>query len=100
MKLIPLEDILNTFSAEDRTEIEINAQKMILECQLQQLQDELTKLGQEHSQHLGIQNPIPAPLDNNSLIGISALKNYVETMGGKLSLHIDFPTGKHLGFNI
>lgn len=96
-----LDELLNRLSIEDRTEVERNANKMIIDYQLQLLHEELQTSQQQLADAMGISQPALPTLENHgSEITLSTLKHYVETMGGKLRIDVELPTGKHVGFRI
>lgn len=96
-----LDELLNRLSIEDRTEVERNANKMIIDYQLQLLHEELQTSQQQLADALGISQPTLPTLENHGPeITLSTLKHYVETMGGKLRIDVELPTGKHVGFRI
>lgn len=96
-----LDELLNRLSIEDRTEVERNANKMIIDYQLQLLHEELQTSQQQLADAMGISQPtLPTLKNHGSEITLSTLKHYVETMGGKLRIDVELPTGKHVGFRI
>ncbi|MNR51890.1 Antitoxin HigA [compost metagenome] len=65
---------------------------------LAQLREQLELSQSELAKALGISQPSVANLEKRGAeIKLSSLKRYVEAMGGKLSLDIELPDGKHLG---
>lgn len=101
MKLVNLDDIIATFSPEQRAEVERNAEAMILDYQLHQLREELELSQKQLAEAMGITQPTLSAIENRGAeIKLSTLKRYVETMGGKLRIDVELPTGKHVGFNI
>lgn len=101
MKLVNLDDIMATFSPEQRAEVESNAEAMILDYQLHQLREALELSQKQLAEAMGITQPTLSAIENRGAeIKLSTLKRYVETMGGKLRIDVELPTGKHVGFNI
>ncbi|MBE9579970.1 MULTISPECIES: helix-turn-helix domain-containing protein [Moraxella] len=96
-----LEQLLNKLSPEQRAEVERNAEAMILDYQLHQLREELELSQKQLAEAMGITQPTLSAIENRGAeIKLSTLKRYVETMGGKLRIDVELPTGKHVGFNI
>ncbi|MBE9591822.1 helix-turn-helix transcriptional regulator [Moraxella sp. K127] len=96
-----LEQLLNKLSPEQRAEVERNAEAMILDYQLHQLREELELSQKQLAEAMGITQSTLSAIENRGAeIKLSTLKRYVETMGGKLRIDVELPTGKHVGFNI
>lgn len=101
MKLFKLEELMATFSPEERAEVERNAEQMIMAYQIQQIREELELSQQQLADAMGIKQPTLSAIENRGAeIKLSTLKRYVESMGAKLRIDVELPTGKHIGFNI
>lgn len=100
-KLTSLDDFLATFSAEDRQKIDEMAQELMLESGLAQLRQDLELSQKDLAEALGISQPAVAQIEQRgNELKLSTLKRYVETMGGKLSLAVQMPTGHSRIFHI
>ncbi|OTG60614.1 ATP-binding protein [Acinetobacter sp. ANC 3903] len=47
-----------------------------------------------------MKNIVSAIENRDNDLKISSIKKYVEAMGGKLRIDVEFPTEKHIGFNV
>lgn len=55
----------------------------------------------ELARNMGISQPSVVAIEQRgSDVKLSTMKRYVEAMGGKMSIDIELPTGKHVGFNV
>ena len=76
------------------------AEQEILEMRLSILREQLELSQVEMAQRLGISQPSVANLEKRGQeIKLSSLKRYVEAMGGKLTLDVQLPDGRHIGMN-
>ena len=76
------------------------AEQEILEMRLSMLREQLELSQVEMAQRLGISQPSVANLEKRGQeIKLSSLKRYVEAMGGKLTLDVQLPDGRHIGMN-
>lgn len=95
-----LNDMLAKSPKERLARVQKMADEMILDYKLYQLREEL-ELSQNSLPTMGITQPTLSAIENRGAeIKLSTLKRYVETMGGKLRIDVELPTGKHVGFNI
>lgn len=96
----PLSELLKQVRPELIKAAQVRAEREIIEFRLMQLREHLALSQQDLAQLLGISQPSVANLERRGTeVKLSTLKRYVEAMGGKLSLNIELPDGKHLGFN-
>lgn len=96
-----LDEMLSKLPPKRLAHIQKMADEMIMDYQLQLLHEELQSSQQQLADALGISQPTLPTLENHgSEITLSTLKHYVETMGGKLRIDVELPTGKHVGFRI
>lgn len=101
MKMTNLDEILNRLDTNDRLEVEQEAEKLILDYKLQLIREEMELSQQQLADAMGIKQPTLSAIENRGAdIKLATLKRYIETMGGKLRLDIELPTGKHIGFSI
>ncbi len=101
MKMTSLDELLNRLEPKDRLEVEQEAEQLILDYKLQLIREELELSQQQLADAMGIKQPTLSAIENRGTdIKLTTLKRYVETMGGKLRLDIELPTGKHVGFAI
>lgn len=87
-----LEDLLEKLPPKRLAQVQTMAEEMILPYRLQQVYEQI-----QH--HFGESDKV-LPETDNATLALLTIKNYVETMGGKLRLDIELPTGKHIGFSI
>lgn len=96
-----LEQLLNKLPPERQAHIQEMADEMILDYKIQQIREELELSQQQLADAMGIKQPTLSEIENRGIdIKLSTLKRYVETMGGKLRIDVELPTGKHIGFKI
>lgn len=96
-----LEQLLSQLPPERQARIQQMADDMILDYKLQQIREELALSQQQLAEAMGIKQPTLSEIENRGTdIKLSTLKRYVETMGGKLRIDVELPTGKHIGFRV
>lgn len=96
-----LDDMLAKLPEERLQRIQKMADELVLDYQLQRLREELELSQKQLAEAMGISQPTLSAIENRgSEIKISTLKRYVETMGGKLRIDVELPTGRHIGFNV
>jgi DNA-binding XRE family transcriptional regulator len=90
-----LEDVINTFTPEQRARVEARAQELI--------EEELTLRDLRQAQHLtqermaellGVEQENISRLERRADLLLSTLASYVAAMGGKLRLIAEFPNRK------
>lgn len=100
-KLTNLDDFLAKLPSERQAKIQEIADELILEAGLSQLREGLELSQKELAIAMGISQPAVAQIEQRGNdIRLSTLKRYVETMGGKLSLAVEMPTGNSHIFKI
>lgn len=96
-----LQQLLDSRPAESQARIQTMAEELLLEQHLYKIREELEMSQQELAQQLGITQPSLSALERRGNdLKLSTIKRYVETMGGKLRIDVELPTGKHIGFNV
>lgn len=96
-----LNDMLNTRSQDSQARIAEMADEMLLEVKLQSLREDLEFTQAELAKSMGISQPSVVAIEQRGNdVKLSTIKRYVEAMGGRMSLDIELPTGKHIGFNV
>jgi DNA-binding XRE family transcriptional regulator len=94
----PLSVLMKQLNPEVVEAAKVRAEQEIFEFRLAQLREQLELSQSDLAKVLGISQPSVANLEKRGAeIKLSSLKRYVEAMGGKLSLDIELPDGKHLG---
>ena len=94
----PLNELLNKVNPEVVQAAKEQAELEILELRLSMLREQLSQVEMAH--RLGISQPSVANLEKRGQeIKLSSLKRYVEAMGGKLTVDVQFPDGRHIGMN-
>lgn len=96
-----LNDMLASRSQESQDRIDEMADEMLLEVQFQAIREELEITQAELARNMGISQPSVVAIEQRGNdVKLSTIKRYIEAMGGKMSINIELPTGKHVGFNI
>ena len=96
-----LNDMMAARSQESQKRITEMANEMLLEVTLQSLREELEFTQSELAKNMGISQPSVVAIEQRGNdVKLSTIKRYVEAMGGRMSLDIELPTGKHIGFNV
>lgn len=100
-KYTTLDDLIAKQSPESQQRIQEKTKELILEMGLSRLREELELSQKDLAQALGISQPAVAQIEQRgNELKLSTLKRYVETMGGKLSLAVEMPTGNSHIFHI
>ncbi|PJG65689.1 helix-turn-helix domain-containing protein [Acinetobacter seifertii] len=96
-----LNDLISKRSPVSQHRIKKMANQMILDIKLSNLREELKISQAEIAETLGVSQ---AAISKREKLGkdlkISSLKEYVEAMGGKVSLDVVLPNGKHVAISI
>lgn len=88
-------------SNESQQRIVDMADDLLFEVKLQTIREELELTQSELARNMGISQPSVVAIEQRgSDVKLSTIKRYVEAMGGKMSIDIELPTGKHVGFNV
>ncbi len=96
----PLNELLKKVNPEVVQAAKEQAELEILELRLSMLREQLELSQVEMANRLGISQPSVANLEKRGQeIKLSSLKRYVEAMGGKLTVDVQFPDGRHIGMN-
>ena len=96
-----LQELLAGRSPESQDRIQKMADELRLQTQLHLIREELEISQKELAEILGIKQPSLSAIENRGHdLKISTIKKYVETMGGKLRIDVELPTGKHIEFNV
>lgn len=89
-----LEEVIDSFSPEMRQEIETGTKELILEVEamrLKQLRERWGISQQELAKILDVSQPAVSKLENQQDFLLSTLRQYVESLGGKLEINATFP---------
>lgn len=96
-----LSDVIAERSAESQARIKEMADEMILETGLQLVREELQLSQKKIAEAMGVSQPAINQIEQRgNEIKLATLKRYIEAMGGKLSLTIEFPNGGERIFHI
>ena len=96
-----LNDMLASRSQDSQHRIAEMADEMLLEVKFQAIREELELTQAELARNMGISQPSVVAIEQRGNdIKLSTIKRYIEAMGGKMSINIELPTGKHVGFNV
>ena len=96
-----LNDMLASCSQDSQHRIAEMADEMLLEVKFQAIREELELTQAELARNMGISQPSVVAIEQRGNdVKLSTIKRYIEAMGGKMSINIELPTGKHVGFNV
>lgn len=96
-----LNDLMAARSEASQKRITDMAEDLLLEVKLQAIREELEMTQSELAKSMGISQPSVVAIEQRgSDVKLSTIKRYVEAMGGRMSIDIELPTGKHVGFNV
>ncbi|MCD9517112.1 helix-turn-helix domain-containing protein [Photobacterium carnosum] len=96
-----LNDMLASRSQDSQHRIAEMADEMLLEVKFQAIREELELTQAELARNMGISQPSVVAIEQRGNdVKLSTIKRYIEAMGGKMSINIELPTGKHIGFNV
>lgn len=96
----PLNKLLSKIEPEIVQAAKAQAELELMELKLSILREQLELSQFEMAQRLGISQPSVANLEKRGTeVKLSSLKRYVEAMGGKLTLDVQLPDGRHIGMN-
>ena len=96
-----LNDMLASRSQDSQHRIAEMADEMLLEVKFQAIREELEITQAELARNMGISQPSVVAIEQRGNdVKLSTIKRYIEAMGGKMSINIELPTGKHVGFNV
>jgi predicted transcriptional regulator len=96
-----LTEMMAQRSTQSQERINEMAESLLFEVKLQTVREELELTQSELARNMGISQPSVVAIEQRgSDVKLSTIKRYVEAMGGKMSIDIELPTGKHIGFNV
>ena len=96
-----LNDMLASRSQDSQHRIAEMADEMLLEVKFQAIREVLELTQAELARNMGISQPSVVAIEQRGNdVKLSTIKRYIEAMGGKMSINIELPTGKHVGFNV
>lgn len=96
-----LRDAITERSVESQARIKALTDEMVLETGLQLLREELKISQKVLARSLGVSQPAVTQIEQRgNEIKLATLKRYIEAMGGKLSLTVEFPTGDARVFHL
>lgn len=100
-KLTTLDELIAKQSPQSQQRIAQLSEEMVLEVGLSMLREALNLSQKEVAETLGISQPAVAQIEQRgNELKLSTLKRYVETMGGKLSLSVQLPSGDNHSFRL
>ncbi|OOS01331.1 Helix-turn-helix domain-containing protein [Moraxella cuniculi DSM 21768] len=96
-----LHELLNKMPTDSQERIHAESCELIIDYRLQLLREEL-QLSQAHlAKQMQISQPTLSAIENRGTDNkLSTIKRYVEGLGGKLSVHVELPDGRHIGFSV
>ena len=90
-KPISHRELLKKLPASERAAIKKGAEKLLAEYRLQQLREALSMTQVELAELLEIRQASVSDIEKRTDLKISTLNRYVEALGGKLHLEVEFP---------
>ncbi|MDY0137725.1 MAG: XRE family transcriptional regulator [Thiomicrospira sp.] len=97
----PLADLLQKIDPAIVEAAQNQAEEDVLAWRLAYLREQLALSQVEMAERLGISQPSVANLEKRGHeVKLSSLKRYVEALGGKLSLDVQLPDGRHIGIHV
>lgn len=88
----PFREVMAEFSPERRADIQAEADRLLAEYYtLQELRKAKALTQAQLANALGIRQATVAQMEKRTDLLLSTLRSYVEAMGGKLSLIVEFP---------
>lgn len=89
-----LTEVIAEFSPEDQADIYKLTEALILETGLQLVREDLGLSQKQVAQKMGVSQPAIAAIEQRGNdLKVLTLKRYVEALGGRLSLQLEFPEG-------
>ncbi|EIC85772.1 XRE family transcriptional regulator [Serratia sp. M24T3] len=96
-----LKELMAQRTPESQERIKAMANEMRLETRLYELREQLNLSQKEVAEAMGIKQPSVVAIEQRgSEMKIDTLRRYVEALGGKLSIDVELPGGKHFGFTV
>lgn len=96
-----LNEMMAERSSESQKRINEMAENLLFEVKLQSIREELELTQSELAHNMNISQPSVVAIEKRgSDVKLSTIKRYIEAMGGKMSIDIELPGGKHIGFNV
>ncbi|MGP2427812.1 helix-turn-helix domain-containing protein [Yersinia sp. 2538 StPb PI] len=96
-----LREAIASRSPESQARIKEMAEEMILETGLQLMREELQLSQKTLAESMGVSQPAITQIEQRGNdVKLATLKRYIEAMGGKLSLTVEFPEGGGRVFHI
>lgn len=96
-----LTEILEQEKPEVVAAAKAKAADMLLSIHLAELRKQVDLTQNEMADLLGVKQPTVAGMEKEGQdIRLSSLKRYIEAVGGKLSLNVEMPDGRHIGMNL
>ncbi len=96
-----LKDLLEKQDPEMVQRARERANAILLDLRLAELRDYAEMTQVEMAKALGIKQPTVANIEKPGRdLKLSSLKRYVEALGGKLRIDVEFDDGRHYGVNL
>lgn len=96
-----LREAIASRSPESQARIKEMAEEMIIETGLQLMREELQLSQKTLAESMGVSQPAITQIEQRGNdVKLATLKRYIEAMGGKLSLTVEFPEGGGRVFHI
>lgn len=89
-----LDEIIATLSPERQKRVAEGTEALILETCLHMIREQMGWSQQQLADAMGISQPAVTAIEKRgNEVKLGTLKRYIEALGGKLSLQIEFPEG-------
>lgn len=89
-----LDEIIATLSPERQKRVAEGTEALILETCLHMIREQMGWSQQQLADAMGISQPAVTAIEKRgNEVKLGTLKRYIEALGGKLSLQIEFPDG-------
>lgn len=86
-------ELLLQFTPERQARVDAKKTKLIGALPLSELRTALAFTQKDLADTLNVNQPAVAKLENRADMHISSLRNYIEALGGRLSIVAEFPQG-------
>lgn len=96
-----LQDLIQALPKDSQERIYREAETLISDYRLRLLREQMHLSQSELAYAMGINQSTLSAIENRGTDNkLATIKRYIESLGGKLSLHVDLPGGKRIGFDV
>ena len=90
----PFSELTKDFSEEHRRRIDGMKKELLAEMPLHELRRARALTQQDLANKLGINQPAVSKIEQRADVYVSSLRAYIEAVGGKLKIVVEFPHGE------